>query len=97
MDNSRRRETFARAFGANVANIRSTRGISQEELGFRAELHRTAIGEIERGAHSPRLDTAVKIAAVLDVPLEALIEGIGWRSPELTAGDFSYAETSQPK
>jgi transcriptional regulator with XRE-family HTH domain len=97
MVNSKRREAFAQAVGANVAAIRETKGLSQEELGFRAELHRTAIGDLERGENTPRLDSALRIAACLGVPLDSLVAGIGWRSPEFAAGDFSYEKASQSK
>jgi XRE family transcriptional regulator, regulator of sulfur utilization len=97
MNDSALPQTFAGTVGANLARIRSSKGISQEELGFRAALHRTAIGDLERGENIPRLDSAMKIAAVLEVPLEVLIEGIGWNSPVLAAGGFAFAEPKQPK
>lgn len=56
-----------RRFGENLERIRSRTGISQEELGFRAELHRTAVGQLERGMTVPRLDTVVKLAGSLGV------------------------------
>ncbi|MCX6233149.1 MAG: helix-turn-helix transcriptional regulator [Bacteroidetes bacterium] len=36
------------AFGEKVRKIRKERGLSQEELSFKADLHRTYIGMIER-------------------------------------------------
>jgi XRE family transcriptional regulator, regulator of sulfur utilization len=97
MNDSAPAQTFAGAVGSNLARIRSAKGLSQEELGFRAGLHRTAIGDLERGENIPRLDSAMKMAAVLDVPLEALTEGIGWNSPVLAAGGFAFAEPKQTK
>ena len=35
--------------GFNVRRIRTEAGLSQEELGYRAKLHRTYISSIERG------------------------------------------------
>lgn len=70
-------ETVARRFGANLAAARERAGLSQEEVGFRAELHRTEIGALERGGRIPRIDTLVKLAAVLDSPLDGpLLHGI---------------------
>src|SRR6185503_16551135 len=41
---------FAARFGANLAYCRNRAGgLSQEELGMRAEMHRTAVGQLERG------------------------------------------------
>lgn len=82
------RETVARQFGRNLAGARKRAGISQEEVGFRAELHRTEIGMLERGTRVPRIDTAAKLAAAVDAPISELMEGIVWRAPELTYGGF---------
>jgi transcriptional regulator with XRE-family HTH domain len=97
MNRSERRETFARAVGANLARIRAAKGLSQEELGFNAELHRTAICDLERGENTPRLDSAMKLAAALGVPLDALTEGIGWTPPVLAVGGFAFAKSNDPK
>jgi transcriptional regulator with XRE-family HTH domain len=79
----------ARRFGANLVEARKRAGISQEELGFRAGLHRTQIGSLERGAGVPRIDTLVKLAAALDSPLEGpLLEGIRWRPALSSPGGF---------
>jgi transcriptional regulator with XRE-family HTH domain len=48
-------------------------GISQEELGFRAGLHRTYITDVERGARNLSLTTADRIAQALGVPLSKLL------------------------
>lgn len=60
---------FAVRFGRNLAYCRErTRNLSQEELGMRAELHRTAVGQLERGERVARSDTLVKLAGSLGVP-----------------------------
>lgn len=68
----------AARFGENLRRLRKRADVSQETLGFRAELHRTEIGLLERGARVPRIDTIVKIAAGLDVAPDALLAGIAW-------------------
>jgi transcriptional regulator with XRE-family HTH domain len=86
------RENVARRFGVNLAAARKRSGLSQEELGFRAELHRTQIGVLERGARLPRVDTLLKLAAALDVPIACpLLEGIGWRSAVAELGGFTVS------
>jgi transcriptional regulator with XRE-family HTH domain len=65
-------------FAVNLRRARVARGISQEELGFRCELHRTEISLLERGGREPRLGTIVKLAGALDTPIAKLCEGIGW-------------------
>jgi transcriptional regulator with XRE-family HTH domain len=63
-------------FAANVARIREQRGMTQEQLGWDAGLHQTAIARIESGEREPRLATVFRVAAALEVPPAALFEGI---------------------
>ncbi len=48
-------------------------GHSQEELGFRADVHRTQISLIESGQRFPKIGTALKLAAALEVELSTLL------------------------
>lgn len=61
-------------FGRNVQLARQALGISQEELAFRAGLHRTYIGMVERSERSISLQNAKKIADALNVKLDTLLE-----------------------
>lgn len=61
-------------FGRNVQIARQTLNISQEELAFRAELHRTYIGMVERAERSISLQNAKKIADALNLTLDSLLE-----------------------
>jgi transcriptional regulator with XRE-family HTH domain len=65
-------------FAVNLRKARQKREISQEELGFRCELHRTEISLLERGGREPRLGTIIKLASALDVTPEELCDGIRW-------------------
>jgi transcriptional regulator with XRE-family HTH domain len=82
---------IARQFGENLRRARRQAGISQEETGFRASLHRTEIGLLERGARTPRIDTAVKLACALGVEPGLLLEGIGWTSGTFEPGGFTFS------
>lgn len=86
--------TFALVVGERIAAIRAAGGVSQEDLSFRTEMHRTTIGQLERGERMPRLDPATKIAAALGVSLGALVEEIDWNPPALRAGGFAYSKCS---
>jgi transcriptional regulator with XRE-family HTH domain len=52
-------------FGNRVKEIRREIGISQEELSFRAELHRTYISSIELGKRNVSLINIEKLAKAL--------------------------------
>lgn len=59
-------------FGSKIRNLRKEKGISQEELAFRSELHRTYISDIERGARNVSLKNIEKIAKALGVKSQIL-------------------------
>ncbi|HWM54757.1 MAG TPA: helix-turn-helix transcriptional regulator [Solirubrobacterales bacterium] len=65
-------------FSINLRKARQKTGISQEELGYRCELHRTEISLLERGGREPRLGTIIKLSGALDTTPEQLCEGITW-------------------
>ncbi len=65
-------------FAINLRKARKKKGISQEELGFLCDLHRTEISLLERGGREPRLGTIVKLAGSLGTTPEELCEGIAW-------------------
>jgi DNA-binding XRE family transcriptional regulator len=69
---------IAAHFGANLAHCRKLAKLSQEELAVRAELHRTAVGQLERGERVARVDTLVKLAGSLGVPPGEVLKGIRW-------------------
>jgi transcriptional regulator with XRE-family HTH domain len=59
---------------ALVRQYRKTQRISQEELGGRAGIHRTYIGEIERGQANITIDHLQKLADALGVDVVALLQ-----------------------
>jgi len=67
-------------FAINLRKARQKKGISQEELGFRCDLHRTEISLLERGGREPRLGTIVKLCGSLDTTPEQLCQGITWQA-----------------
>lgn len=60
-------------FGERVREIRKGKGLSQEELSFKADLHRTYIGMIERAEKNITLINIEKIANALDVSVSELL------------------------
>jgi transcriptional regulator with XRE-family HTH domain len=55
-----------------LAEKRKEIGLSQEKLGFEAEMDRSFISLLERGMRSPTLDTLIRLGKVLDVSLTQL-------------------------
>jgi transcriptional regulator with XRE-family HTH domain len=65
-------------FAANLRRARLAAGLSQEELGYRCDLHRTEVSLLERAGREPRLATIVKLAAVLESSPGELCAGVSW-------------------
>ncbi|HEY8083310.1 MAG TPA: helix-turn-helix transcriptional regulator [Solirubrobacterales bacterium] len=82
--------TFAQRFGGNLARQRRAAGISQELLAELAALHRTAVGQIERGERVARTDTLVKLCSSLEVDPNVLLSGLLWVPPTISTGRFEY-------
>lgn len=60
--------------GRAVRELRARRGLSQEELGFRAGLHRNYVGAIERGEINPTFRVLLKLERGLQLPLSEIIQ-----------------------
>jgi transcriptional regulator with XRE-family HTH domain len=63
-------------FGLRVRTLRIKAGLSQEKLAELAELHRTYISGVERGARNPSLISIARIAKALNVTLSKVVEGV---------------------
>lgn len=61
-------------FGEKVRDIRKEKGLSQEQLSFKAELHRTYIGMIERAEKNITLVNIEKIANALEISINDLMD-----------------------
>lgn len=66
--------TSRKQLGKRIRKLRGQLEISQEELGFRAGLHRTYIGTIERAEQNVSIDNIHKIAKALKIPVEELFK-----------------------
>lgn len=60
-------------FGHRVREVRKEKNLSQEELSFKADLHRTYIGMIERAEKNITLVNIDKIAKALNVEIKELL------------------------
>jgi transcriptional regulator with XRE-family HTH domain len=61
--------------GAVVRKCRTEMGLTQEELASRADLHRTYLADIERGARNVTLRILAKLAKTLHITLADLFLG----------------------
>jgi transcriptional regulator with XRE-family HTH domain len=53
-------------FGRNLRRLRLAVEISQEELGFRANLDRTYVSSVERGHRNISIDNIFRLASALE-------------------------------
>lgn len=89
-------DAIAWQFAENLMITRKRARVSQEELGFRADLHRTEIGQLERGHRLPRIDTVVKLAGALSVEPGELMAGMKWNPGGVARpGKFKAAHEQQ--
>ncbi|MDL2409570.1 helix-turn-helix transcriptional regulator [Rhizobium calliandrae] len=66
------RETFAK----NLRDLRTARGLSQEQLAARAEVHRTYVSALERCVYSPTIDIVDNLAKILGVKAADLLKEV---------------------
>ena len=57
----------------NLRRLRTSAGLSQEELAFRAGLHRTYISAVERARRNVSLDNLFRLASGLQVNARDLL------------------------
>jgi transcriptional regulator with XRE-family HTH domain len=69
---------LASVVGTNLARLREAKGLSQEEVAFRAGLHRTEISLMELGKRTVRIDTIVRVVGALEIDMLKAFEGTRW-------------------
>jgi len=67
-------DTIQKRFGERIRALRQLRRLSQEELAFRAGIHRTYLGGVERGERNPALKNINSLAEALNVTLAELFQ-----------------------
>ena len=65
-------KAIEKKLGERVRQLRLEKGLSQEELAFRAGIHRNYLGGIERGERNPALKNIAAIAKALDTSVSEL-------------------------
>jgi transcriptional regulator with XRE-family HTH domain len=59
--------------GEELRRVREGAGLTQEELAFKASVHRTYISLLERNIKSPTLNMLFRLCGVLKVPVSELV------------------------
>ena len=65
---------IAAAFGGVIRELRNEAGLTQEQLGFEADLRRTFISVLELGHQQPTLTTIFKLGKALKIPASKILE-----------------------
>ncbi|MGA2322605.1 MAG: helix-turn-helix transcriptional regulator [Sedimentisphaerales bacterium] len=68
--------TIEKAVGQELCYWRTKKGLSQEKLGFEANLHRTYISIIERGLKSPTINTFVRLCDALEITPDEFLKHV---------------------
>ncbi len=61
-------------FARNLRRLRAERGWTQQELADRAEMDRTYLSALERGAYSATIDMVAKIATAFGVEPASMLK-----------------------
>jgi transcriptional regulator with XRE-family HTH domain len=68
-------------FAANLRRLRHAKGLSQDDLAYEAEVSRSYLSQLEKGAFNASLKIVGKLAAVLEVePAELLKQPVKKKS-----------------
>jgi len=62
--------------GERIRTLRKAKGYSQEAFAYECDLHRTYMGDVERGERNISVDNIAKIAARLNISISELFSGI---------------------
>lgn len=80
------------AFGRSVRSMRNRLGISQDELAWRASVHRTYVTNIERGICNPSLGSIQKLASALGTSMSTLLGDLEGKDPKWARGGGSSVD-----
>jgi transcriptional regulator with XRE-family HTH domain len=66
--------TIREIFASNLRALRQARGLSQEELAHRANIHRTYVSSLERSQYGASIDLVDSLAEILGVQAADLLK-----------------------
>lgn len=66
---------LAHTLGRNVRAARKSKGLSQEQLAFEADMKRSYLSDLERGTRNPTVKAIERLALALGIEPAALLKG----------------------
>jgi transcriptional regulator with XRE-family HTH domain len=69
-------EKIDQAIANVLRELREKKELSQEQLSFDAELHRTYISQLERGLKSVTVKTLIRITTVLEIEIDVFMKKV---------------------
>ena len=76
---------LSKRLGSRLAQLRTERGLSQEQVAHALEVHVETISRIERGTSLPSLSRLYELAEALGVPVTELLLGSSVRTSDIAA------------
>jgi len=64
----------SKAFGIALRKLRISKGLTQEQLGFEADLRRTFISSLELGEKKPSIETIYQLSIAFEIPMSKLMK-----------------------
>lgn len=74
---------IGKIIGRRIRGFRKQKKLSQEALAEKCDLHPTYIGQLERGEKNPTVESVMKIAVGLGIPIEQLFANISCSGQEV--------------
>lgn len=85
-----------KAVGMRIKQARENANITQSELAASVGCTMQHIGAIERGIKTPKLDTFIQIACILQVPADLLLQDVLPRTSDPLGIEFSASIAPLP-
>ena len=76
MKKKKGRPDIRERFGFAMKSRREALGLTQEELAYRAKIHRTYLSDVERGTRNLSLINLERLAIALDIGLPSLFASL---------------------
>ena len=72
------RKQFTRKLAIHLRSVREEKGLTQEDLAFKAGINTAYYSHLERGVYSPTMFVIWKIAEALKIDLENFMKGFDY-------------------